>query len=130
MIKESELKINFVRSPGPGGQNVNKTSTKAMVRWGVGASRFFNNAEKARIRLKLANRLNSADEIIVTSSAERSQLQNKNKAILRLNFLISNALIIPKTRRATKPTRASRLKRLERKTKRSLVKRARRIILD
>lgn len=130
MIPLRELQIDFARSGGPGGQNVNKTSTKVILRWRVGESHAFNDLQKARIRHKLASRLNNQDEIVIASSEERSQLQNKNNAIARLNSLVKHALIIPKARRATKPTYSSKLKRLAHKTKRSLSKRARRTPLS
>lgn len=130
MISRSELIIDFARSGGPGGQNVNKTATKAIVRWSVGKSRGFTDAQKNKIRHALRNRLNAQDEIIVSSSEERSQLQNKDRAIARLNNLVHKALVIKKSRRPTKPTRSSKLKRLESKTKRSLVKRARQKMED
>ncbi|MBT3539077.1 aminoacyl-tRNA hydrolase [Candidatus Parcubacteria bacterium] len=127
-IPESEIKITFARSSGAGGQNVNKTSTKAILHWNVGASSIFSDSEKERIRTKLKNKLNDQDEIVVMAEEERSQLQNRTQAISRLQSLVSEALIIPKRRKPTKPTYSSKLKRLETKKQRSKLKASRRSV--
>lgn len=129
-IPLAELQLTFSRSSGAGGQNINKTATKVFVRWPVGESRVFDQGEKARIRIKLANRLNSQDEIVIASEEERSQAQNRELAITRLQWLVSQALLIPKKRRPTRPTRSSKLKRLESKRKRSELKKIRRLSVD
>jgi ribosome-associated protein len=130
MISRSELQIDFARSGGPGGQNVNKTNTKVIVRWNIGHSRSITGEQKQRIRQKLHNRISWGDDLIVTSEAERSQLQNKQRAVAQLLSLVRDTLIVPKPRKATKPTKASKHRRFEHKTKRSLVKRARRSVFD
>ncbi len=122
------IKITFARSSGAGGQNVNKTSTKAVVRWSVGKSRVFSEVEKARIRLILKNKLNNNDEIVLMSEEERSQSQNRALAISRLQTLVARALRVPKKRRPTRPTRASKLRRIEFKKIRSQVKAGRRTL--
>lgn len=124
----SELKFTFARSSGAGGQNVNKTSTKVIVHWSVGKSRVFSEVEKARISLKLKNKLNNNDELVVMSEEERSQAQNRARAVSRLQTLVARALIVPKKRRPTRPTRASKLRRLEFKKRRSQVKAGRRLL--
>lgn len=124
-IPLSEMHIDFVRSSGPGGQNVNKVNTKAQLRWSVGASRVFSWEQKLRLRSKLKNRLNKHDEIVLWYDDERSQSQNKQKVIHLLNALVKSALKVPRRRVATKPTRASKEKRLEHKTHRSKIKRER-----
>jgi ribosome-associated protein len=129
-IPESEMKITFARSSGAGGQNVNKTSTKAVLHWKVGESTVFSTTEKDRIRTKLTNRLNDQDEIVIMAEEERSQLQNKLQAITRLQSLVEEALIIPKKRKPTKPTYSSKLKRLETKKQRSIKKASRRALGD
>ncbi|MBI2038212.1 MAG: aminoacyl-tRNA hydrolase [Candidatus Magasanikbacteria bacterium] len=125
-IPESELIITFARSSGAGGQNVNKTSTKAIIHWPVGKSFVLSEEQKQRIRIVLANRINSEDEMVVMSEEERSQPQNRELAIARLQSLVDDALHVPKVRRATKPTRSSKIKRLESKKIRSQIKEGRR----
>ncbi len=126
----TEIQLTFARSSGAGGQNVNKTATKVVVRWPVGKSRVFSQEEKARIRIKLANKLNNQDELVVASEEERSQGWNRELAINRLRFLVSKALLIPKKRRPTRPTRSSKLKRLESKKKHAQKKSARKVLLN
>ncbi len=127
-IPKSEIKITFARSSGAGGQNVNKTSTKAILHWSVGKSQILTAEEKARVRLKLANRINSNDEVVILSEEERSQLQNRISAVSRLQALVKRALHVPKKRRPTRPTKASNIKRLETKKRRSIIKVGRRSI--
>ena len=127
-IPESEIKMTFARSSGAGGQNVNKTSTKVILHWKVGDSVVFDDREKERIRVKLGNRLNDKDEIVIMAEEERSQLQNRAQAITRLQTLVAEALIIPKRRKPTRPTYSSKLKRLETKKQHSIKKAGRRVV--
>ena len=124
-VPEAEISIAFARGSGPGGQNVNKTETKVEARWNVSASTTFSEQEKAVLREKLANRLTTGDDIIVTASEERSQDQNRERAIRRLQELVDEALTPVKPRIPTKPTRASKTRRLEVKVRRSRVKKLR-----
>lgn len=114
-IPESEIAVEFARSSGPGGQNVNKRDTKAVARWQVGASAAFSDEEKARIRAAAANRLNAEDELVVSAEDERSQQRNRETAVARLRDIVRRALVPMKPRRPTKPTRASKERRLEAK---------------
>ena len=125
IIPENEIAEQFSRSGGSGGQNVNKLSTKAEVRWNIDASKAFNDEEKEKIKQVLGNRINKEGELIITSQEERSQLQNRERAIERLNNLVSDALIPEKERVATKPTRSSKERRLETKKHRGKTKKMR-----
>ncbi|PIT88540.1 MAG: aminoacyl-tRNA hydrolase [Candidatus Magasanikbacteria bacterium CG10_big_fil_rev_8_21_14_0_10_36_32] len=125
-IPDNELKFDFIRSSGPGGQKVNKTSSKVQLRWSVGQSAIFSLDQKEIIRASFHNQLNKNDEIIISSEEERSQFQNKTKTVERLNRLINKILKPRKKRLLTKPTKASKIKRLEGKTKSSLKKKSRR----
>ncbi len=125
LIPDQELQFDFARSGGPGGQNVNKVESKVILRWNVGSSIIFSAEEKERIRKKFVNRLNNNDEIVLQSDEERSQIQNKESVIERLNSLVSEAILVPKKRRATRPTYSAKLKRLETKKKHSTMKRMR-----
>ncbi len=125
-IPVNEIRMSFARSSGAGGQNVNKTSTKVIVHWSVGHSRVLTLEEKARVRIKIANRINNDDEVVVMSEEERSQPQNRALAVSRLQALVARALYVPKKRRPTRPTKASKLRRIESKKRRSQVKVGRR----
>ncbi len=125
-IPSAEYTIEFARSGGPGGQNVNKVSSKAQLRWKVGASPSLTEDQKNRVREVLKNRLTNDDEILVVAEDERSQPQNRDLVIIRFQELITEALKIPKKRRATKPTRSSKEKRLHSKKIMSARKQTRR----
>ncbi|HSM46901.1 MAG TPA: alternative ribosome rescue aminoacyl-tRNA hydrolase ArfB [Draconibacterium sp.] len=112
---ETEIVFSATRSSGPGGQNVNKVNTRVELRFSVINSIIFSEEEKARISLKLKNRINSEGELIITSQTARTQLDNKEKALEKFFDLIEKALTIQKKRLKSRPTVASRLKRLESK---------------
>ena len=128
IIPPDELVITFARSSGKGGQNVNKTSTKVFVHWGIENSTVLTDDEKNRVRAKLANRINNEDELVVFSEEERSQAQNKELAIDRLQTLVDQALHVPKIRRVTRPTLGSKIRRVESKRMRSQIKTQRRSV--
>ena len=119
---ETELEFKAVRSSGPGGQHANKTSTKVELSFHVENSIGLSEAEKGRIRRKLENRINR--EGFLKMSSEDSRSQHSNREIVIHNFLelIKSALTRQKPRKKTKPTRASKLKRLHSKKKRSEIK--------
>jgi ribosome-associated protein len=119
-IKEqllTEVQFSASRSGGPGGQNVNKVNTKIELRFSVQESEVFDEEQKLLILLKLKNRINNQGELLVTSSAERTQWRNKEKATQIFFELIEIALIKPRKRKKTRPTTASLLKRIENKKK-------------
>ena len=112
-----ELSYKTSRSSGSGGQNVNKVETSVTVMWKVEDSAVFSEREKERIFFKLKNRINLEGVLQFTVSESRTQLQNKKIATEKIVELVNKALIVPKKRIATKPSRAKVEKRLESKKK-------------
>ena len=125
MIPAGEYTLAFVRSPGPGGQNVNKVATACELRFRVGWTSLLDEAGKARLRAFAGRRLTRDDEIVLEAHRHRSQEANRRDAIERLERLIEQARHVPKPRRKTKPSRAARARRLEGKRKRKEAKRLR-----
>jgi ribosome-associated protein len=125
-IRDRDFQNEFVfqasRSGGPGGQNVNKVSSKIELRFHIANSDFLSEEEKATIVAKLANKINISGELILVSQTERSQLRNKEKVIEKFYLLIIRALTPRKKRIDTKPTKASVEKRLESKRVQATIK--------
>ena len=124
-IAEDELSFSFVRASGPGGQNVNKVATAVQLRFDAANSPNLPESVRARA-LRLAGRRATTEGVIVLDARRhRTQERNRQDAIERLVALLQRAAELPKPRTSTKPTRASRIKRLDDKRRRSAVKRAR-----
>jgi ribosome-associated protein len=113
----SEITYKTARSGGKGGQNVNKVETMVEALWFVAGSRFFEDAQKERIAEKLGTKINKEGSLYVRSSEARSQLENKEIATQKMLELVMKSLIVPKKRRATKPSKAAKEQRLETKKK-------------
>jgi ribosome-associated protein len=122
---ESEFVFASSRSSGPGGQNVNKVSTKVELRFNLDLTMMFSEEEKARLFNKLKNKINKDHEIILVSQSERTQLMNKNAVTEKFYDLVSKALTIPLKRKPTRPTLTSKLKRLDSKKNRGYIKKMR-----
>jgi ribosome-associated protein len=122
---EKEFTFNMSRSSGPGGQNVNKVSTKVELRFNLKLTSEFSEWEKELIFAKLKKRINTEGELIFTSQAERSQLSNKLDVVEKFYLAVSKALTLPLNRKSTKPTYTSKLKRLDSKKSRGLIKKLR-----
>jgi ribosome-associated protein len=121
-----KAEIDYARSGGPGGQNVNKVNSKAVVRIRLDEVEGLTAAEAAMARSRLEGRLTVGGELVVQSDEERDQGRNREAALARLAALICGAAKIPKARKATRPTRASRERRLAGKRTRSESKSLRR----
>lgn len=124
-IPEHELEISTSRSGGAGGQHVNKTETRITIRWNVRNTNALNEEQKARVLHNLQSRLTAEGDLIIHNSESRSQAQNKRLAIANLIREIRNALYVPKTRTATRISKAIKEKRFKTKTHRSTIKKMR-----
>jgi ribosome-associated protein len=124
-IPRHELDVRVSRSSGAGGQHVNKTSSRVEIFWNIAASPTLTEDQRARLQEKLASRLTSDGSIRVVASDMRSQTRNREIAEERLADLVARSLIVPKKRRATKPTKASKEARLDDKRRQSSKKRER-----
>jgi ribosome-associated protein len=125
-IPESELTFNFIRSSGPGGQNVNKVSTAVQLRFDIINSPSLPEEIKARLKSKSGRKVTKEGILIIEAKRFRTQESNKQDAVDRFTYLIKKALEKPKNRIKTKPSNESRQKRIEEKKKRSQLKKLRR----
>lgn len=124
-IPLDEISISYVRSPGPGGQNVNKLATAAQLRFDLLASPSLPEPVRRRAAALAGSRLTTQGEIVISASRHRTQQLNRDDALERLTELLREALYPPKPRRATRPTLASRRRRLETKIQRGKTKQLR-----
>jgi ribosome-associated protein len=124
-IPERELEWTAVRASGPGGQNVNKVSSKVELRFDFEQSEALSDAVKARLRALAQHRLDSEGRILITSQVTRNQPQNLADARNRLAELIAKAMVTPKRRKATRPSRAAKRARVNDKRVHSKKKQSR-----
>ncbi len=125
-IPMQEIVLSAISGGGPGGQHVNKSATRIALQWNARASRAFHGEQREWVLQQLASRLDTDGSLRIVAGEFRSQQQNRRAALERLRALVARALIVPRTRKATRPTRGAVLDRLNDKLKRSDTKRQRR----
>jgi ribosome-associated protein len=126
-IPADEFSWTFVRSSGPGGQNVNKVASKAVLRWNVVASPSLPEDVKARLQQQQRRRISSSGDLLLTSQRYRDQERNRLDCLDKLAEMLRAAVTMPKARRKTKPSRGARERRLAAKKRRSALKSSRRV---
>jgi len=126
IIPDSEITLGFVRADGPGGQHVNKTATAVQLRFDARHSPSLPEAVRRRLEHLAGRRLTGEGVLVIDARSHRSQKQNREEALERLRGLIQKASRPPRPRRRTKPTAASRRRRLENKRRRARTKHQRR----
>lgn len=126
VIPASELEVRASRAGGPGGQHVNTTASKVELRWDVRNSSALSDVQRARVLAALTHRITDDGILVLQGSEHRSQHRNREAVLARLRTLVSDALVPPRVRRATRPTRSSQHRRMDDKRERGEQKRLRR----
>lgn len=126
VIPGHELLVSASRSSGPGGQHVNKTSSKISLRWSIAKSQALNDEQRGILLQRLASRLVQDGELLIHVESERSQYRNRRIARERLAELVEMALRPRSVRKATKPSRSSQMQRVDEKKRHGLLKKIRR----
>jgi ribosome-associated protein len=124
-IPDGDVTLEFVRGSGPGGQNVNKVASAVQLRFDLAGTAALAPAVKSRLRRLAGRRLTDEGAILIFARTQRSQEQNRREAFERLDELVRQALVEPKLRRPTRPTRGSKERRIETKLRRGTTKQLR-----
>jgi ribosome-associated protein len=125
-IPLDEFEFSYARSGGPGGQNVNKVNSKAILRWNVSASPSLPPLVRARFLMKFGSRLTSDGELVISSQTYRDQVRNVDECLEKVRQMIAEVAITPKQRKPTKPSKAAKRERVDSKRKDSNKKQQRR----
>jgi ribosome-associated protein len=125
-IPDSEFEWTFVRSGGPGGQNVNKVASKAVLRWHLASSPSVPEEVKARLRTQQRRRITGEGDLVLNSQRYRDQGRNVEDCLEKLRQMVLQATVVPRARKASRPSRGAREARLREKRHRSITKTGRR----